>query len=65
MTTALGPEKAKNDNIASSENDIARLEASARSNLKLDNQGLPLVPQPSDHPDDPLNYNRWFKVYIA
>ena len=22
--------------------------------LKLDKHGLPLVPQPSDHPDDPL-----------
>ncbi|TKA57534.1 hypothetical protein B0A55_10998 [Friedmanniomyces simplex] len=65
MTTALGPEKANNDNITTSENDIARLEASAKSSLKLDNQGLPLVPQPSDHPDDPLNYSRWFKVYIA
>jgi hypothetical protein len=24
------------------------------SNLKLDSNGLPLVPQPSDHKDDPL-----------
>lgn len=25
-----------------------------RSNLKLDARGVPLVPQPSDHKDDPL-----------
>ena len=24
------------------------------SRLKLDSHGVPLVPQPSDHPDDPL-----------
>jgi hypothetical protein len=24
--------------------------------LKLDKRGLPLVPQPSDHKDDPLNW---------
>lgn len=26
----------------------------ATTRLKLDRNGLPLVPQPSDHPDDPL-----------
>lgn len=33
--------------------------------LKLDKHGLPLVPQPSDHADDPLNWPQWQKVYIA
>lgn len=33
--------------------------------LKLDKHGLPLVPQPSDHPDDPLNWSIWQKTYIA
>lgn len=32
--------------------------------LKLDQQGLPLVPQPSDHKDDPLNWPRWYKYYV-
>ena len=29
-------------------------EAEVDHSLKLDMRGLPLVPQPSDHPDDPL-----------
>lgn len=33
--------------------------------LKLDRNGLPLIPQPSDHPDDPLNWPYWGRVYIA
>lgn len=33
--------------------------------LKLDRHGLPLVPQPSDHPDDPLNWPVLQKAYIA
>lgn len=35
------------------------------SDLKLDSNGFPLDPQPSDHPDDPLNWPLWGKVYIA
>lgn len=33
--------------------------------LKLDRNGLPLVPQPSDHKDDPLNWPIWARVYIV
>jgi MFS family permease len=34
--------------------------------LKLDKRGgLPLVPQPSDHKDDPLNWPVWQKYYIV
>ena len=33
--------------------------------LKLDRHGLPLVPQPSDDPNDPLNFPYVLKVYIA
>ena len=33
--------------------------------LKLDRHGLPHVPQPSDHPDDPLNWSLWKKWYIV
>jgi MFS family permease len=32
---------------------------------KLDKHGLRLVPQPLDHPDDPLNWPRWLKIYIV
>ncbi|KAK5167587.1 uncharacterized protein LTR77_007286 [Saxophila tyrrhenica] len=35
------------------------------STLKLDRHGLPLAPQPSDHPDDPLNWSIFYKIYIA
>ncbi|KAK6967127.1 MFS general substrate transporter [Favolaschia claudopus] len=33
-------------------------------NLKLDTTGLPLIPQPSDDPSDPLNFPQWLKVAI-
>ncbi|KAJ7902556.1 MFS general substrate transporter [Mycena olivaceomarginata] len=32
--------------------------------LKLDKTGLPLVPQPSDDPSDPLNFPQWLKIAI-
>ncbi|KAK5720470.1 hypothetical protein LTR17_014946 [Elasticomyces elasticus] len=57
-------EKSSDDHL-SNEATPTVLEADNRTGLKLDRQGLPLVPQPSDHPDDPLNFSRWFKVYIA
>lgn len=31
---------------------------------KLDKNGLPLVPQPSSDPSDPLNFPQWLKVVI-
>ncbi|KAI5461870.1 major facilitator superfamily domain-containing protein [Mariannaea sp. PMI_226] len=34
------------------------------SDLKLGHDGLPLVPQPSDHKDDPLNWPTWYKYYV-
>jgi hypothetical protein len=33
--------------------------------LTLDKRGLPLVPQLSDHKDDPLNWPVWQKNYIV
>ena len=33
--------------------------------LKLDRNGIPLAPQPTDSPADPLNWPRWQKVYVA
>lgn len=32
--------------------------------LKLDPRGLPLSPQPTDDPKDPLNWNRWLKLMV-
>lgn len=32
--------------------------------VKLDEQGLPLIPQPSDDPLDPLNWSQRWKWYI-
>jgi hypothetical protein len=34
------------------------------SSLKLDHHGLPLVPQPSDDPNDPLNWSYTKKYFI-
>ena len=33
--------------------------------LKLDKHGLPLVPQPSDHEDDPLNWPKIQRIYVV
>ncbi|KAH8820654.1 major facilitator superfamily domain-containing protein [Xylogone sp. PMI_703] len=33
--------------------------------LKLDRSGFPMIPQPSDHKDDPLNWPIWAKIYIV
>ena len=35
------------------------------ASVKLDKHGLPMVPQPSDHKDDPLNWPTWQKYYIV
>ena len=32
--------------------------------VKLDSEGLPLVPQPSDDPEDPLNWPLWLKCAV-
>lgn len=39
-------------------------EEEARRALKLDPRGLPLSPQPTDDPKDPLNWNRWLKLMV-
>lgn len=36
----------------------------ARGSLKMDPRGLPLSPQPTDDPKDPLNWNRWLKLMV-
>jgi len=47
--------------------DAARAEQTEEKEipLKLDRNGIPLDPQPTDHPDDPLNWPLWGKVYIS
>ena len=40
------------------------LNGSPTKNLKLDRHGLPLNPQPSDDPMDPLNWSPVLKFYV-
>ena len=54
----MSPSSTEKD-ISPSDVEEQRIEAmdektAAEPNLKLDSNGLPLVPQPSDHKDDPL-----------
>lgn len=55
--------------LGQSDNDIKLEKGSqveyATGNLKLDKHGLPLVPQPSDHKDDPLNWSLIQKYWIV
>ncbi|KIY02001.1 uncharacterized protein Z520_02139 [Fonsecaea multimorphosa CBS 102226] len=39
-------------------------EREGTADLKLDKHGLPLVPQPTDRKDDPLNWSPWLKFFI-
>ena len=39
-------------------------EKSDIADFKLDKHGFPLVPQPSEHKMDPLNWSTWLKVTI-
>ncbi|KAJ6619911.1 MFS general substrate transporter [Mycena sp. CBHHK59/15] len=36
----------------------------AETSLKLDKTGLPLIPQPSADPSDPLNFPQWLKIAV-
>ncbi|KAK3072084.1 hypothetical protein LTR53_007472 [Teratosphaeriaceae sp. CCFEE 6253] len=40
-------------------------DAASAPELRLDKQGLPLVPQPSPHRDDPLNWPPYLKLLVA
>ena len=56
----------RNGDNPSVKSEVGHVEmGSATSDLKLDKHGLPMVPQPSDHADDPLNWSRPFKIYIT
>ena len=55
--------------LAQEKEEIAHIEVvqtpvSSVHNTKLDGQGLPLVPQPSDDPEDPLNWPLWLKCAV-
>ncbi|KAJ6600945.1 MFS general substrate transporter [Mycena vulgaris] len=54
---ATEKEKSTGSIVAESDNEPAP--------LKLDNKGLPLIPQPSDDPEDPLNWSRAQKYLIV
>ncbi|KAJ7264475.1 MFS general substrate transporter [Mycena haematopus] len=41
------------------------IESSSNEAVKLDHKGLPLIPQPSDDPEDPLNWSRTQKYIIV
>lgn len=47
------------------EKGVLTVEESNGAPLKLDKRGLPLVPQPSDHKDDPLNWSTVQKYYVV
>jgi hypothetical protein len=52
--------------LTTSEGDVAedyQRQITPRS-LKLDQHGLPLIPQPSDDPLDPLNWSQGWKWFI-
>ena len=51
------------DQVTNLEKGVSHVEGGAP--LKLDKRGLPLVPQPSDHKDDPLNWSLGQKYYIV
>ncbi|KAF7297188.1 MFS general substrate transporter [Mycena indigotica] len=39
-------------------------DVNASEDTKLDKHGLPLIPQPSNDPSDPLNFPQWLKIAI-
>ena len=44
---------------------IEEVSTDSKPAIKVDRRGLPLVPQPSEHKDDPLNWPTWQKIYIV
>lgn len=43
---------------------ISDLDGKGEHKLKLDHHGMPLVPQPTDDPSDPLNWSYFEKMSI-
>ncbi|KAJ9608894.1 hypothetical protein H2200_006665 [Cladophialophora chaetospira] len=48
-------------------NDVEKVEVQEQATpaLKLDKHGLPLLPQPTDRKDDPLNWSPALKLFVA
>ena len=38
--------------------------SSQQPDVKLDKRGIPLVPQPTSDPLDPLNWSSWLKILV-
>lgn len=47
-----------------SESKHAHSNSSQAADVRLDKRGLPLVPQPTSDPLDPLNWNLWLKILV-
>jgi MFS family permease len=67
MATSLDNNSARehSDTDMKAEQVNSHIEETTGASLKLDKRGLPLVPQPSDHKDDPLNWSMVQKYYIV
>lgn len=50
--------------LESQDDPVPTLDKNASGYPKLDKHGLPLIPQPSDDPSDPLNWPQWLKIAI-
>ncbi|KAJ5818036.1 hypothetical protein N7474_003627 [Penicillium riverlandense] len=57
----MDPEKSARDEVVGEQQPDAR----TRKEPRLDPHGLPLVPQPTEHHDDPLNWHPALKLSVA
>ena len=65
MAAFIGDLRKNSDGGPKMEKDLQVETVNQNENLKLDKHGLPLVPQPSDHKEDPLNWPLWLKYWIV
>ncbi|KAJ7134234.1 MFS general substrate transporter [Mycena epipterygia] len=54
----------KDSNVESQSTPSLRKEEASPEGAKLDKYGLPLIPQPSSDPSDPLNFPQWLKIAV-
>ncbi|KAJ7366397.1 MFS general substrate transporter [Mycena albidolilacea] len=64
MTGASFEEKAEAESKVESQTVPSLLKEGEGSGTKVDKHGLPLIPQPSSDPSDPLNFPQWLKIAI-
>lgn len=64
MATSMDKAEASAGEDLSQNSGIAKHEEEAPGPLKMDPRGLPLSPQPTSDPMDPLNWNRWLKLMV-